>query len=76
MVARRELGDLAAELVGIEGTVATLSLMVKPKETIGENSTITESTLEGVFFHILTALDRIADDLDALERESLKASAQ
>lgn len=76
MVARRELGDLAAELIGIEGTVETLSLLVQPKEAIGGGSTITEITLEGAFFHISKALERIADDLNALEGEQLRARAQ
>ena len=76
MATRRELGDLAAELTGIEGTVETLSLLVTPKESLGGDSTITQTTLEGAFYHVSKALERIADDLNALEAEYLNARAQ
>ena len=77
MVARRELGDLAAELLGIEGTVETLSLIVQPKEgAFSGHSNITQETLEGAFFHITKALERIADDISDFEAECLKARAQ
>ena len=76
MVARREIGDLAAELIGIEGTVETLSLLVQPKEAIGGHSTPSQETLENAFFHVSRTLERIADDLSALESEYLSARAQ
>lgn len=76
MATLRELGDLAAELTGIEGTVETLSLLVQPKEDVGLGSTITQTTLEGAFYHVSRALERIADDLNALEGEYLSARAQ
>jgi hypothetical protein len=77
MVSRRELGDLAAELVGIEGTVETLSLIVQPKRgAFSGHSNITQEMLEGAFYHISSALERIADDLSTLESEYLKARAQ
>lgn len=73
---RIDLGGLAAELIGIEGTVETLSLIVKPDEArfIG-GSIPTQETLENAFYHIIRALERIADDLSALEAEQLSANA-
>ena len=76
MATLRELGDLAAELTGIKGTVVTLSLLVRPKEDVGLGYTITQTTLEGAFYHVAKALERIADDLNTLEAVQLKASAQ
>lgn len=71
-----DLGDLAAELTGIEGTVETLALLVQPKEAIGGHSTPSQETLENAFYHVSKALERIADDLNALEAEYLNARAQ
>ena len=73
MAMERCLGELAAELIGIEGTVETLSLLVQPKEDVGLGSTITQTTLEGAFYHVSKALERIADDLNALEGRELQA---
>lgn len=75
MTTRIDLGDLAAELTGIEGTVEALSLLVRPKEDVGLGSTITQTTLDGAFYHVSRALVRIADDLNALEAEQLRANA-
>ena len=75
MTTRIDLGNLAAELTGIEGTVEALSLLVRPKEDVGLGSTITQTTLDGAFYHVSRALVRIADDLNALEAEQLRANA-
>lgn len=75
MTTRIDLGDLAAELTGIEGTVEALSLLVQPKKDVGSGSTLSQATLEGAFFHVSKALERIADDLSALEAEQLSANA-
>lgn len=73
---RRDLGDLAAELIGIEGTVETLSLIVKPdEERIAGDSLPTKETLENAFYHIARTLERIADDLNALEAAQLSPNA-
>lgn len=74
---RRDLGDLAAELIGIEGTVETLSLIVKPdEERLAGDSLPSQATLEGAFYAIARALERIADDLNAMEAVELsKANA-
>lgn len=73
MVSRHNLDGLAAELAGIRGTVEILSYMVQPKDTSAIDIP-SQATLEDAFYHVMSALERIADDLSALEFEKGRAS--
>lgn len=70
--ARHNLDALAAELSGIRGTVQILSYLVQPKD-ISEIDTPSQETLDNAFFHVINALERIADDLSKLEHNKTRA---
>ena len=48
----RTLGDVAAELEGLEGLIAMIELLVQPTETANHGSTPTQETVDRAFFSI------------------------
>lgn len=66
------LEEIAAEITGVIGTVETLSLLVQPKSLPG--SSPSQTTLDGVFYHIARTLERISNDINAISAEFNKAN--
>ena len=63
------LADIATTLKGVTRNISIVSSLVKPNDDVTE---VSESTLEFAFYAIENQLDRIANDLDAIDLEMTK----
>ena len=63
----RTLGDIGAELEGLEDVIALVSMLVAPAERPINGSTPTQETIDGAFHGICEALRHIREEVNEWE---------
>ena len=69
-MARRELGELAVELTGLKDVVTTLGLAVR--HSLDGQEAPSDKVIDSAFYSVEATLERIAEDLEALEIEQIR----
>jgi GTP-sensing pleiotropic transcriptional regulator CodY len=70
----RTLGDIAAELEGLEGLIAMIEMLVQPTETDIRGSTPTQETVDRAFYSIGETIHHIRDEVNEWEGKYIALS--
>lgn len=72
----RTLGDIAAELEGLEDVIALVGMLVSPTNKAINGSIPTQATIDGAFHSIGETLHHIRDEVNQWERIALNAQGR
>ncbi len=63
----RTLGDIGAELEGLESVIALVGMLVAPADIVINGSTPTQETIDGAFHSICETLRNIREEVNEWE---------
>lgn len=70
----RTLGDVAAELEGLEGLISMVSILIAPTDVAINGGTPTQETVDRAFYSIGETIRHIRDEVNELDAKYIALS--